>query len=46
MYMKTITQEQINSIMEVLKQLNIPVQPYIGLQDLFKNLPPVETPKK
>jgi len=41
--MKTITKEQITEIMQVLMDLNIPVKPYIGLQELFAKLPEAKT---
>jgi type III secretion system FlhB-like substrate exporter len=43
--MKIITQEQIDALMKLLMDLNIPVQAYSSVQDMFSKLP-LETPKK
>jgi len=40
---KIITEEQIKSLEEALVQLNIPVQAFIRIQDMFKKLPEQET---
>lgn len=40
--MKTITQQQIEQILQALMDLNIPVKTYAGLQDLFNKLPEVK----
>jgi len=37
--MKTITQEQIDKIMKSLMDCNIPVQVFVGIQDLLVKLP-------
>ena len=39
--MKQITQEQIQAILEELVRLNVPVQSYNGLRNLFITLPEV-----
>ena len=43
--MKKISDEQIDSIEKALVQANIPVQMFIGIQNLFKSLPVVEDKK-
>lgn len=40
-FMKTITSEQIQSIMGVLFEINAPVKVYDGVQKLFNSLPDV-----
>jgi len=37
--MKTINETQIKQILDELMKLNIPVQLYVGIQDLFLKLP-------
>ena len=37
--MRTITQEQIEKIMKSLMDCNIPVQVFVGIQDLLVKLP-------
>jgi len=44
--MKKISQEQINKILDVLMQLNIPVKTYVSMQDMFEKLPLVEEIKE
>lgn len=44
--MKKISQEQINSILKLLVDLNIPVQSFNGVSNLFAQLPPVEEKKE
>jgi hypothetical protein len=39
--MKQITDEQIMDVEKLLIQCNIPVQAYIGIQNLFKSLPKI-----
>ena len=39
---KIITQKQIESILEEMMALNVPVKSYAGIQKLFTELPPVE----
>ena len=43
--MKKITDEQIADIEKALVQVNVPVQVFIGIQNLFKSLPVVEEVK-
>ena len=43
--MKKITQEQIQAVLGELTKLNVPVQSFIGIQDLFNKLPVIEEPK-
>jgi len=40
--MKTITEIQIKQIIEELVKLNIPVQSFIGIQDLLTKLPEIK----
>jgi hypothetical protein len=40
--MKQISETQIKEIMALLMELNIPVKPYVSLQELFSKLPIVE----
>ena len=42
--MKQISDAQIAEIEKALVQANIPVQMFIGIQNLFKGLPVVEAP--
>lgn len=45
--MKQISEMQIQEIENALLQVNVPVQMFIGIQNLFKSLPVVvETPKE
>ena len=44
--MKKITQKQIDDILAVLMELNIPVKTYASIQDLFVKLPVDVTEKK
>lgn len=41
--MKTITQEQIKTIVDSLYQINAPVQVYKIIQEMLSGLPNVET---
>lgn len=43
---KKITQEQIDSVLDVVFKINAPVQVYSGLQKLFNELPVVEEKKE
>ncbi len=40
--MKKITPEQIQTILDEMLKLNVPVQTYAGLQKLFDSLPAVD----
>lgn len=40
--MKQITQEQINSVMNVFFELNVPIKSYVAVKDLFDKLPVVK----
>ena len=42
---KIITPEQINSILEEIMKLNVPVQSFLGIQKLFSSLVVVEDAK-
>jgi len=44
--MKQISEQQIKAIIDELVKLNIPVQSFIGIQELLTKLPPVVEPKK
>lgn len=44
--MNQISQVQIKAIIDELVKLNIPVQSFIGIQELLNKLPPIEDPKK
>ena len=43
--MKTITEAQIKQILDELMKLNIPVQLYVGISELFNKLPEVNQSK-
>ncbi len=40
--MKKITQKEIEAILDTFMKCNVPVQVYVGVQELFNKLPPVE----
>jgi hypothetical protein len=44
--MKQISEAQIKEIMQILMNLNIPVQTYSSFQDLFSKLPAVQNEDK
>jgi hypothetical protein len=43
---KILTEAQIQQIENTLVQVNVPVQVFIGIQKLFKELPEVEKQEK
>lgn len=44
--MKQISEAQIKELLQVLFQLNIPVQSHASIQELFNKLPLLQEPKE
>ena len=40
--MKQITQEQINALIKLMEDLNVPVQTYFGVVKMLKDLPEIK----